>query len=323
MASRKVLIIYLGQREVLGTRVRRSPSLGDVFWTTPILHLFREDRVTWLTVEEAFPLLAGNPLIERVLFFNLYTVLQLLAERFDVLVNLEREPGVSALADKISATERFGFCFNPESGQTEPLPLAAEALKAVPFRNPETGGKTGMAILFEMLGQTFAGERAVLGYRPRENVTRDIGFNTEPENSRPYQNWPPENWRALEHLIGGKYQICYQPVCESLYAYMDWIYSCKLMITNDGLGFHLAQAMGKKVIGLLGPMPAMLVNERPGELIVLTAERSICSSGTCRSSLCINAEFCLKNIEPPTVLAAVDAFLAPPASETGPQAPPD
>ncbi|HEC61287.1 MAG TPA: glycosyltransferase family 9 protein, partial [bacterium] len=82
---RKVLIIKTGHSETLDPEMGRTPSLGDVLRTTVILHAFQFDKVTWLTDEAAYPLLRDNDLINRGLFFNLETVLQIQGERFDMV----------------------------------------------------------------------------------------------------------------------------------------------------------------------------------------------------------------------------------------------
>jgi len=42
--KRKVLIIKIGFSETLDGKVSRIPSYGDIIRTTPLLHLFRDDR---------------------------------------------------------------------------------------------------------------------------------------------------------------------------------------------------------------------------------------------------------------------------------------
>lgn len=35
--------------------------------------------------------------------------------------------------------------------------------------------------------------------------------------------------------------------------YIEWINSCKIIITSDSFGLHVAHALGKKTISLFGP----------------------------------------------------------------------
>ena len=43
---------------------------------------------------------------------------------------------------------------------------------------------------------------------------------------------------------------------DDLHGYMDWINTCRVLITNDSLGLYLGIALGKKVIALFGPTPS-------------------------------------------------------------------
>jgi len=67
----KILIIKLAYSETLDQEIGRTPSLGDVIRTTPILwalkEKFPESHITWLVSEDALPLLQGNKLVDRVL----------------------------------------------------------------------------------------------------------------------------------------------------------------------------------------------------------------------------------------------------------------
>ncbi|MEE9542411.1 MAG: glycosyltransferase family 9 protein, partial [Thermodesulfobacteriota bacterium] len=116
MATNRVLIIKLGYSETLVDEISRKTSLGDVLRSTVLLEHFKDSRVTWLVDEKAIPLLKGNPLIERIFPYDLTSVLQLQAERFDTVVNLEKVAGVCAFADSLNAWRRFGFRFDPEAG---------------------------------------------------------------------------------------------------------------------------------------------------------------------------------------------------------------
>jgi heptosyltransferase-2 len=47
-----------------------------------------------------------------------------------------------------------------------------------------------------------------------------------------------------------------QPTETTIEDYIEWINSCKIIVSNDSLGIHLAMAMNKKIVGLFGPTPA-------------------------------------------------------------------
>jgi len=101
--SKKILIIKFG-------------ALGDVLRTTSILEAIRkkfpDSLIYWLTLKESKELLESNPYIDKLLFYNLESVLRLQQEKFDILYSLEITPPATLLANIVTADEKFGFYFN-------------------------------------------------------------------------------------------------------------------------------------------------------------------------------------------------------------------
>lgn len=259
--KQKVLILKMGYSEILYREENsRKVSLGDVLRTTAVLHLFKDDEVTWITDQDAFPLLEGNPLIKRLLPYDLTTVLQMEAEEFDIVLNLEKVPGICAWADKIKAWKKFGFRFDVRTGKAEAYDKASEILAV--SSSPELkrqNQRTAQDLLYSIAGGTWKGEEYILGYKPETQEIFDIGINNQIGQKWPTKSWPIESWNKLEEMLKKKgLKVSRQDkenpdILKSLYRYMDWINSCKIIITNDSLGLHLAIALKKKVIALFGP----------------------------------------------------------------------
>lgn len=250
----KVLIIKLGYSETLDKEISATTSLGDVLRTTVILHFFKKDHVSWLVDEKAFPLLECNPNIQRILIYNLETVLQLQRERFDTVINLEKVPGLCALADSINAWRRFGFRFDEVRGKAQSYDAAEKVLSlCLHLEEKRKSKRYWQEALAEMIDKKWGKEKYILGYNPRNKINFDIGFNWAAGGKWKNKSWPKEYWQELEGLIKNKYSISWQRGLDNLYDYMDWINSCRLILTNDSLGMHLAIALGKKTIALFGP----------------------------------------------------------------------
>ncbi len=251
----KVLIIKIGYTEFLVDKTDDKVSLGDVVRCTPILHCFKDAAVTWLTDKSCYPFLEGIPYIKRLMHYDLTTVLQLQSEHFDTIINLEKAPGICALADSMKAWKKFGFRFDPVTGEVAAYSMAEKVLEV--SANHSLKHKTHKSFynfLFEIVGKRWNGEDSLLGYAPKTKEAYDIGFNTHIGPKWPNKAWPAEYWKALEKkLKKNKYTISYQKGLNSLYEYMDWLNSCRLIITNDSLGMHLALAFKKKIIALFGP----------------------------------------------------------------------
>jgi len=303
----KVLIIKLGYSETLTPHVRPTCSLGDVFRTTPVLHLFRDDHVTWLTDEAAIPLLEGNPYVDRILPFDLMSVMRLESERFDKVINLEKVPGVCALVNRIDAWSHYGFRFDQETGKAEAYEQAYEAL-AVATREDvkKLNDKPWIQVLFSMLGAEWHGENYILGHRPASEVQYDLGFNIHVGKLMPVKAWPMEHWKQLEKLIEGKFTVTWQQCLDDLNGYMDWINTCRLLITNDSLGLFLGVALNKRVLGLFGSTSATEQSTHP-DLRTLTPPLDRECMPCCKPD-CELGDPCINYITPQMVLDAIEGW---------------
>ncbi len=308
MEKEKILIIKTGYTEILdGDQNGRIISLGDVLRTTPLLHKYKDKHVTWVTSEESMPLLKNNPYIARLLSFDLLTILQLESEEFDKIINLEKVPGICALSDKIRARRsRYGFTFNTQTGEAEALDRAYEVL-AVSF-NPKykkENKRTVQELLFEMVGETFNGEEYILGYKSKTKEIYDLGFNTEVGSKWPSKKWPIENWDKLEDLLKNDYSISRQEkqgdrIRKDLEGYMDWINSCRILVTNDSLGLHIALALKKNIVALLGPTSTKEVYSY-NKIKILIPEGDL-NCLPCFSPSCLKYEkSCMNRIYPESV----------------------
>jgi heptosyltransferase-2 len=89
---------------------------GDVLRTTALLPALKrkhpESFVAWVVDPESLPLLYGNPLVNRLYAFDHENSLSLLAQKFDGLISLDKEPGPTALAGGVAAGRKFGFGMN-------------------------------------------------------------------------------------------------------------------------------------------------------------------------------------------------------------------
>lgn len=115
----------------MGTRILivKLAAIGDVLRTTPLLsglkRTYPQSQITWVVDREAYPLLARNPLIDRLLTFDFPSLLPLEAESFDLIIGLEKEPRGAALVAKTRSAEKRGFGLGPE-GNIFPLNRASE-----------------------------------------------------------------------------------------------------------------------------------------------------------------------------------------------------
>ena len=255
----KVLIIKLGYSETVDQEISRTSSLGDVLRTTVLLHFYKNDNVTWLTDEKAVPLLINNPYIKRILIWDMATCLQLSREHFDIVVNLEKVPGLCALADIIFSQKRcklYGFGFDVQTGAAVPND-GAELVYNI-CNNEDYKKKSSYVwqeLLCSIINKEFNNEEYILGYQPKtKQLDRQIGFNYLVGNKWQTKAWLRNYWDALLFkLLKTNYYSSWQKGYTNLYDYIDWINQCAILVTNDSLGLHIALALKKQVIALFGP----------------------------------------------------------------------
>lgn len=285
---RRILIIKTGATELLeglgpgGSTV----SLGDVLRTTPLLHRFTKDAVTWMVDPRAEPLLRGNPLIDRVI-----TSAENLVPPYDLVVNLEKSPEMCALARAIPG-RRAGFICGDEMVPREGC-----------FQ--ET--------LFRFLGMRWRREGYVMPRLDPVRMTADVGLNHLVGSKWPTKAWPRPLWQELSFRLPGT--VSWQKGEKDLETYIRWIQSVRSLITCDSLGLHLAIGMGKPVVALFGPTPADEVYLY-GRGVKLTS-RNGCPDRPCFGSRCSWPEGpCMSCIPVDEVLECYQRFISPSVTTT-------
>lgn len=309
--DKKILIIKLGYSETLDPEIGRVPSLGDVLRTTPMLWALREkypdSHITWLVAEQAEPLLQGNTLIDRLLIWDEFVPFQLMREKFDILINLEKIPGVCALSDMIDAWTRYGFRFDSVSGTYHAYEKGMTFIEYL--KDKKTANKTKdfwQKVLIEMLGVEWKGQEYIIGHKPETKEIFDIGLNYKAGSKWPTKIMPFEMWKELESRLSSLgYRVSWQEGLDDLYKYMDWINSCRMLITQDSLCIHLALALKKSVIGLFGPTDPQEIYSY-GNIKILHSPQE-CQSMPCYSPECITKLNCMEKIDLGRVVEAVKA----------------
>lgn len=292
---RKVLIIKTGFSEFLDRGISTTVSLGDVLICTALLHAYKNDDVTWVTDWQAKQLLRNNPYISRLLIFNTKVLQDLLPEKFDVLINLEKDIGICTLVNGIAAKKKFGFYFNDKSHQISTRKRSTRYLLSGQ-ENQRDIPKNALELLYETVGKKWRGQGLVLSNGRRGKIKYDVGFNHSVGSKWPTKAWPMEHWKQLEILLQGKFSVSWQQGHKNLVKYIEWINSCRIIVTSDSLGQAIAQALGKKVITLYGPTNYLRMQGIPN-LEVFPAKMD-CPIMPCYLPYCTNKDFCMNYILP-------------------------
>ncbi len=304
----KILIIKLGYSETLDPEIGKVVSLGDVLRTTSILWALKEkypeSHISWLVSEQADPLLHNNHLIDRILVWDSFVPFQLMKEKYDVLINLEKVPGICALADMISAWVKYGFRFDSTSGTYHAYEKGQDFIGYINSKNSDVPKGYWQQMLIEMLGIEWKNQEYILDYTPKTIEKFDIGFNFDVGTKWPTKGMPIECWKELEEkLVSNGYTVTWQQGQKNLFDYMDWIHSCRIIVTSDSLGMHIAFAFHKKVIGLFGPTdPKEVFFYTGGRLLGSTID---CPAMPCREPKCKTGLNCLAHVDLDGIVKAV------------------
>jgi heptosyltransferase-2 len=301
-----VLIIKLGYCETLVKEEGFSPSLGDVFRHTVLLHHYKDYHVTWLTSSSAALLLQHNPYIDKLLIYGAFDEKNLAGTYFDEVLCLEKAETLCNIARSVNTSRHLGFGWKRNNVHAHPM-----ARKALDVANGKKHRHTIQELLYEMVGARWQGEDYVLAPRPAPIEIHDIGLNYQVGSKWPSKAWPMANWKALDKLCKMEgWDVSWQQGCSNLNDYINWISSCRLIVTCDSLGMHLGLALKKKVIALFGPTPSEQIYMYDRGVIIRAP--GACRHAPCMRSQCELKSRCMMDIQPSEVLNTIRELIPRP-----------
>tara|TARA_B100000315_G_scaffold254891_1_gene296927 strand:- start:426 stop:1280 length:855 start_codon:yes stop_codon:yes gene_type:complete len=80
----------------------------------------------------------------------------------------------------------------------------------------------------------------------------DVGLNWNVHPQWTSKQWSKLSWIALHDKLKTCVSVSWQDGLNNIEKYMDWMSSCKIIVTCDTLGLHLASALRKKVVAIIG-----------------------------------------------------------------------
>lgn len=198
-------------------------AMGDVLRTVSLLPGLKErypqSHITWLTEEDSIPLLRSHPLVDRLLSFNFRAELELVAQEFGILINLDKEGYATALAMKIPAEKKYGFGMSPQ-GTLIPLSREADYLYELGFNDElkfKVNRKTYPELIHEACGLEYRGAvydlyldenaraaaadlvRKLTGGRPKKDLR--VGLNAGSGTKFPTKKWGMECYAELARRL--------------------------------------------------------------------------------------------------------------------------
>lgn len=225
-------------------------ATGDVVRTSVLLHLFRNDEITWITAKHNIPVLPFRR-------DNLTAVLALedigtgsLPQRFDLVVSLDDDLKCASLASRLDAAAIFGAYagdgkvqYTDDAREWFDMGLSSRLGKQEADRIKWLNQDSYQEILFRMLGHEFRGEE----YLIREDVTVAGRPGVIGIEARAGARWPTKVWHRYADLANvlraeGNEVVFFEDR-EQMKDYMQDIGNVSVLIGGDTLGMHIALAL--------------------------------------------------------------------------------
>jgi heptosyltransferase-2 len=283
-----LIIIKTGETETFIEENVGIISLGDVFRTSVYLRLHNQfEEIIWLTSSEAVPLIkAKHVKVELLSDYNSRpSVLG-----HSIIINLERSEHVKQLFNN-NWNSVIGFVFLRDNWYLKDYKNRLFLLEEWNADCAKNGIKTWGAKLLAIGG--FSNEKLYgtmdVPIREKSNV---IGINWMVGKKWPSKKIPRETWSQLVSELSKNYSVSWQEGENSLEDYINWILSCRLIITADSLGMHLAVAFNIPVVAIFGPTCSenLDVNEVTSILKFETPKHYNCMP--CNKSECFQESHC-------------------------------
>jgi len=233
----------------------KTGATGDVVRTTVLLHLYRNDEITWVTARNNIAVLpARQPNLVRVIAIDDVAGSGLLDEQFDRVISLDDDEKCAKLASAFKAASVFGAYWNgkvlytADASEWFDMGLSSRFGKAKADEIKWENKDAYQEILFRMLGHKFNGEE----YLIPENIISAGDGRTIGIEARAGARWPTKMWNRYNDLAAMLNNDGYKTVFfedrEQLQDYMQDIGNTSLLVTGDTLGMHIGLALKIPVV---------------------------------------------------------------------------
>ncbi len=260
----RILIIKLG-------------AAGDVIRTTPLLHRLRKQyphcHITWITQS---PALIPSSHVDKIYSFDFTSVYAVQHQRYDIVINLDKDIEACSLCADIPAKEKLGFIMHEGHIAAVNHHAQHKFITGMFDQISAANTKNYLKEIFEICGFDFQGEPYILPidaqYEPMwepikrlAGKKRIVGLNTGCGERWLTRLWPEEYWVDLIKrlkkngyfplLLGGpqedaqnkKYASvtgAHYPGTFTLQQFMSLSAQCHVIVTAVSMMMHIAIGAG-------------------------------------------------------------------------------
>jgi len=200
----------------------RLNALGGVIRATPLItglkKKYPNSFITWLVEEKYSDLIKNNSEVDRIIKYDYNSLISIKAQKFDIVINLDKSQHAAALATSINANEKMGYGLD-EDGVFFPFNEGSKYHYEICLDNwgkKSENKKSYQELIFEIAELEYKGEKYVLNLQKEERdfaqefikkydiQSSDIilGLNTGCGASYPNKKWSKENYdRLIEKFI--------------------------------------------------------------------------------------------------------------------------
>ncbi len=268
-------------------------NFGDLIRCTVVLNCIEEDYL-WLTDERGKPLLKHFISEDRILTPKDFS--RFLDEEFEIY-NFDNYIFDETLFKLNGNWKGFILKGKEVVPENEKIEMTQSYFKTKDNINWQQTLIEGLG--FEWKGQDY------LKPKISAEIKYDVGFNNNVHVEWTSKKWPEKYWQKLKNLLEKDYTVSFQEGLNDFEEYIKWMSSCKLIVTCDTLGLHLASALRKKVIVIKGPTKNMEYDY--GRITFLYPEKRECIP--CNSKICKYGKSCVTEITPEMIFEEVVKLL--------------
>ncbi|MCM8759882.1 MAG: glycosyltransferase family 9 protein [Candidatus Omnitrophica bacterium] len=329
-ADFRILVIKLG-------------ALGDVLRTTaicePLKALYPSSLLTWITEEDAVPILLGNGFVDRIVVKS--SALQyILLFKFDLLINLDLDKDALIFAGLAKTKEKRGFWFD-ENGIIQFSSDSAKKYFLLSHDDDlkKENKKTYQSFVSEIAGLPGYGEIIVpVSDSSKEHAkqfaeknkligNQIVGAIVGTGNKWITKRWPEKHFVKLfsilkdfKILVFGGYQekdlmqsiisksgknVINTGHMNSIDQFFGLLNLCDVVVCSDTFALHAAIGLKKRVVALFGPTSANEIEMYGRGEKIVSDMPCIC----CYKRICEKSSTCMETITPKRVAEAIRRLL--------------
>jgi heptosyltransferase-2 len=326
-------------------------AVGDVLRTTCILHGLKEkypkSEITWITGKAALPLFENNKLVNRVFAYDsTETILHVLVEEFDVVINLDSAPDSAVLASTAKGKEKVGYGFDTRGNvfpfNTEAVTwLEMGAFDDLKKKNTRSFQDLMLDIcrlqprnkdiVVELSEEELKFAHSFVERYGLDHQSLKIGMNTGASDRWQFKQWTIEGFEKLIKLLleqtdatillyGGPSEkernerlsklhpkrVVNTGIDNSLRQFFALVTLSDVFLTGDTLALHVATALKKKVIALFGPTSAAEIDSYNGQVVKVQANLDCL---VCYKPRCDFNPNCMNSITPEQIFSLIKVNL--------------